>query len=173
MKHNTFRNWTGGLALAGLIIIAGAIGMPGAMGADLPRTYVATYTPTDVEADRVQQAASTNTSNPVIIDVRRHPSIALVISGKLTYTNPAAATLTIPVHRSVDGTVFESTAVTSLVLTFEGTSTKVWATNMNVGDFGYIKLAQWQNTATNIATNIVINVVGKPPWALTYPYAGP
>jgi len=163
------------LRIAGLALVTlcAMVGVTSAPGADLPRTYVATYTPTDVEADRVQAAASTNTSNPVIIDVRRHPSIAIVVSGQLMLTNPAAATLTIPVHRSVDGTVFESTAFTSLVLTFEGTTQKVWATNMNVGDFGYIKLAQWENTATNIATNIVIYVAGKPPWALTYPYAGP
>ncbi len=163
------------LRIAGLALVtlAAMFGVMTAPGADLPRTYVTTYTATDIEADRVQQAASTNTSNPVIIDVRRHPSIALVLSGQLMATNPAAATLTIPVHRSVDGTVFESTAATSLILTFTGTVPKVWATNMNVGDFGYIKLAQWENTATNIATNIVIYVAGKPPWALTYPYAGP
>lgn len=155
------------LACAALALI-----IPG-KAADLPRTYVASYTATDIEADRVQAAASTNTSNPVIVDVRRHPSIAIAITGQLMATNPAAATLTIPVHRSVDGVSFEDTAVTSLVLTFTGTQQKVWATNMNVGDFGYIKLAQWMNTATNIATNIVIKVAGKPPWALTYPYAGP
>jgi hypothetical protein len=163
------------LRLAGLALVTlcAMVGVTSAPGADLPRTYVATYTPTDVEADTVQQAASTNTSNPVIIDVRRHPSVAIAISGQLTATNPAAATLTIPVVRSVDGTLFEDTAVTSLILTFNGTQLKTWGTNMNVGDFGYIKLLQWQNTATNIATNIVIKVVGKPPWALTYPYAGP
>lgn len=163
------------LRLAGLTLVtlAAMFGVMSAPGADLPRTYVTTYTATDIEADQVQAAASTNTSNPVIVDVRRHPSVAIAISGQLMATNPAAATLTIPIHRSVDGTLFEDTAVTSLILTFTGTQVKTWCTNMNVGDFGYIKFTQWQNTATNIATNIVIKVTGKPPWSLTYPYAGP
>ena len=145
--------------------------------ADLARTYVASYTPTTTTTTPATVAASgTDTSSSEIIDVRRHDTVAFSISGSLMATNPAAATLTIPVYRSVDGTVFDSTATTSFVLTFTGTQTKAWTTNMTVGAFGYLRLGGGSgivNTGTNAATNIVIKFVGKPPWALTYPSAGP
>lgn len=152
-------------------IVATAFITP-AKGADLPRTYVTTYTATSIGVPTTVAASTTDTANPIIVDVRRHPSIAIAITGSLTATNPGAATLTIPIHRSVDGTSFEDTATTSLVLTFTGSQGKVWCTNMNVGDFGYIKFLSYANSGTNVCTNLVVKVSGKPPWALTTPAGG-
>lgn len=145
--------------------------------ADLARTTVASYTPATVTSLPATVAASgTDTTNYEVIDVRRHATVGFMLSGNLTATNPAAATLTIPVYGSIDGTTFESSPSTSFILTFTGTVPKAWATNMNTGAFGYLRLGGGSgtvNTGTNIATNIVVKFVGKPPWALTYPYAGP
>jgi len=158
------------LVIGALAASVAPVVTPKANAADLPRTYVTTYTATDIGVPGTVAASTTDTANPIIVDVRRHPTIAIAITGRLTSTNPAAATLTIPVHRSVDGTSFEDTAVTSLVLTFTGSQGKVWCTNMNVGDFGYIKFLSYANTGTNGCTNLVVEVSGKPPWALTTPY---
>lgn len=152
-----------------LVLIAAPV-----MAADMARTYVDDYTTATTTTTPATVAASgTDTTNSEIIDVRRHAEVAFTVSGQLTSTNPQAATLTIPVYRSVDGTTFESTAATSFVLTFTGTVPKAWSTNMNVGPFGYLRLgggAGIANTGTNVATNIVVKFVGKPPWALTYPF---
>lgn len=160
--------------LAALAFAALPMAIP---AADLARTYVASYTPTTTTTTPSTVAASgTDTSSSEIIDVRRHDIVAFAVSGSLTAANPAAATLTIPVYRSVDGVNFDGTATTSFILTFTGTQTKVWTTNMTVGAFGYLRLGGGSgivNTGTNAATNIVIKFVGKPPWALTYPSAGP
>ena len=171
----TERIWT--LLLTAFLLIA-FVALPVASpAADLARTYVAAYTPTTTTTTPATVAASgTDTSSSEIIDVRRHDTVAFSVSGSLTATNPAAATLTIPVYRSVDGVNFDGTATTSFILTFTGTQTKVWTTNMTVGAFGYLRLGGGSgivNTGTNAATNIVIKFVGKPPWALTYPSAGP
>jgi len=159
-----------------LAALALAVALP-VNSADLARTTVASYTPATTTTTPATVAASTtDTSNSEIIDVRRHSTVAFMVSGALMSTNPAAATLTIPVYGSVDGTTFESTASTSFILTFTGTVPKAWGTNMNTGGFGYLRLGGGSgivNSATNVATNIVVKFVGKPPWALTYPYAGP
>lgn len=156
-------------ALIALVLPVGA--------ADLARTTVASYTPATLTTTPATVAASTtDTSNSEIIDVRRHSTVAFMVSGALMLTNPAAATLTIPVYGSVDGTTFESSPSTSFILTFTGTVPKAWGTNMNTGGYGYLRLGGGSgivNTGTNVATNIVVKFVGKPPWALTYPYAGP
>lgn len=143
-------------------------------GAELPRTYVAEYTPTTITDFPGSVAASATVTNYVWLDVRRHDVVAFQIDGLLTLTNPAAATLTIPVHRSIDGVTAESTAVNGVILTFTGTAPKTFATNINTGGLGYLRIGpSIASTATNVATNLVLKIAGKPPWALTYPYAGP
>lgn len=142
-------------------------------GADYQRTYVAEYTPTTITDFPATIAASSTVTNYVILDVRRHDVVALQITGSLAATNPAAATLSVPIHRSVDGTNWETTQVNGILLTFTGVLSRTATTNITTGGFGYIRLGpSMANTATNTAT-LSAKFVGKPPWALTYPYAGP
>lgn len=115
-------------------------------------------------------AASTTATNTAVIDVRDFDVAYFQITATLAATNPAAATLSIPVHRSFDGTTFESTATTTLLLTFTGTQVITWATNMNLGGAGYLKLNQYVNSATNVATLSAFTIAAKQP--IRVPFGG-
>lgn len=162
------------IACLALVTLAAMIGVTSAKAATPQRTYVTTYTATALPTFPATVDASATATNDVWVDVSRHDVVAIQVTGALTATNPAAATLSIPVHRSIDGVTAESTATTTLVLTFTGTQVKTWATNMSTGGFGYIRLGpSIANTGTNGATGLSVTIAGKPPWSLTYPYAGP
>ncbi len=109
-------------------------------------------------------AASTTATNTEVVDVRTQDDLFIQVSGKLISTNPAVQALTIPIHRSIDGITFETTAFTTLSLTLDGTLTRVWCTNMNVGSARYLQFKQFVNGTTNIATNITVTITAKPPW---------
>lgn len=129
-----------------------------------PRTYLGQST-TDVLVNvPTSIAASTTATNTEIVDVTRHDVIGIQISAKLVSTNPASQALTIPIHRSLDGTTFETTATTTLSITLDGTLTRTWYTNMTLGAARYLKFNQYVNGTTNIATNITVTISGKPPW---------
>lgn len=108
-------------------------------------------------------AASTTATNTEIVDVTRHDVIGIQITARNVSTNASAA-LTIPIHRSLDGTNFEDTATTTLSIAINGTTLKTWYTNMTVGAARYLKFNQYANATTNIATNITVQISGKPPW---------
>lgn len=128
------------------------------------RTYLGYSTYTNIVNVPTSIAASTTATNGEVIDVTRHDWIFIQVSAKLVSTNPASQALTIPVKRSIDGTTFETTATTTLSLTLDGTLTRTWCTNMNVGAARYLKFDTFINGTTNIATNIVVSFSGKPPW---------
>lgn len=128
-----------------------------------PRTYLGQST-TDVLVNvPTSIAASTTATNTEIVDVTRHDVIGIQISARNVSTNAAAA-LTIPIHRSLDGTNFEGTATTTLSLTIDGALLRTWYTNMTLGAARYLKFNQYSNATTNIATNITVTISGKPPW---------
>ena len=130
------------------------------------------YSPVTLTEIPAVIAASTTVTSNEVVTVTGANELAITLSGSLANTNPAAATLSIPVHRSVDGTTFESTAVTTLVLTFTGTQTKVWSTNMNIGGFGYLRFGpSIASTATNATVGVTVKVAAKPPLAVAYPNA--
>jgi len=145
-------------------------------GADLPRTYVAEYTPTTLTEFPSTLTVNTTATNYLWVDVRRHDVVALQLTGQLMATNPGAATLSVPIYRSIDGVTAETTQVNGILLTFTGVLERTAVTNITTGGFGYLRIGpSMVNTATNGAacTNLVAKIAGKPPWALTYPYAGP
>lgn len=109
-------------------------------------------------------------NNTEFVDVTRQTDVYVQVGGALMYTNPAAATLSIPVYRSVDGVTAETTAFTTLILTFGGTVPKVWGTNINTGGAGYLLFGGYTSSATNYVTNLTVKVTGKVPWAVTWPY---
>ncbi len=115
-------------------------------------------------------AASTTATNTAVIDVRDFDVAYLQITATLANTNVNTATLSIPVHRSFDGTTFETTATTTLLLTYSGTNIITWATNMNLGGAGYLKFNQYVNSATNIATLSAFTIAGKQP--IRVPFGG-
>jgi hypothetical protein len=115
-------------------------------------------------------AASATATNTAVIDVRNFDVAYIQLTATLANTNVNTATLSIPVHRSFDGTTFESTATTTLLLTYSGVNTITWGTNMNLGGAGYLKFNQYVNSATNIATISGFNVCGKQP--IRVPFTG-
>lgn len=146
------------LALGAVLACAASFGAA-------PRTYLGVSS-TDVLVNvPTSIAASTTATNTEVVDVTRHDTIGIQISAKLISTNPASQALTIPIHRSLDGTTFETTATTTLSITLDGTLTRTWYTNMTVGAARYLKFNQFVNGTTNIATNITVTISGKPPWS--------
>lgn len=166
---NTRKSISYNALLVGACVLLAAVLFPVAKAG--VKTVLTPYTAVSLTNVPASIAASSASANTEFVDVTRTPSVYVTISGSLTYTNPAAATLTIPVYRSIDGVTAEDTALTSLVLTFTGTATKTWGTNITVGDAGYLKFGGYTSTATNIATNITVRVTGKPPFAVTYPWS--
>ncbi len=130
-----------------------------------PQTYLSTSTTASLVNVPTSIAASTTATNGEVIDVTRHDWIGIQVTANLVSTNPASQALTIPIRRSLDGTTFETTATTTLSLTLDGTLTRMFYTNMNVGAARYLKFDTFINGTTNIATNIVVKFSGKPPWS--------
>lgn len=157
----------GGLLLGVLALLALCI--PQVRGG--VKTVLTPYTAVTLTNVPTSIAASSASANTEFVDVTRHTDVYVQVGGVLTATNPAAATLTIPVYRSIDGVTAETTAFTSLVLTFGGTVPKVWGTNINTQGAAYLLFGGYTSTATNIATNLTVRVAGKQPWALTWPYS--
>lgn len=166
MKNRVF-----GWIMWATMMLALAVGMsPTALATTTNLSLGFSYQSPAVPNKPATIAASTTATNTAVIDVRDFDTVFFQITATLANTNPAAATLSIPVHRSFDGTTFESTATTTLLLTFTGTQSITWATNMNVGAAGYLKLNQYVNSATNIATISAFTIAGKQP--IRVPYGG-
>lgn len=161
----------GGLLLGVLALIALCIPQVrgGVKTVLTPYTVVTlTNVPSVISGAYGSTGASNNTE---FVDVSRHTDVYVQIGAALMYTNPAAATLSVPVYRSIDGVTAETTAFTTLVLTFGGTVPKVWGTNINTGGAAYLLVGGYTSSATNYVTNLTVRVAGKQPWALTWPYS--
>lgn len=168
MKNYTFDKFKAALMFALACLAFGMTPKAGANTTNLALGF--SYTAPAVPNRPATIAASTTATNFAVIDVRDFDVAYFQLTATLANTNPAAATLSIPVHRSFDGTTFESTATTTLLLTFTGTQVITWATNMNLGGAGYLKLNTYVNSATNVATLSGFNVAGKQP--IRIPYGG-
>lgn len=107
--------------------------------------------------------ASATATNEIVIDVRDVETLGAFLSASLIATNPAAAALILPYTISIDGTNFTDAAVGSISLSLTGTVVKASATNINVDNWGWLKITGFQNTGTNnLATNgIKLQVVAK------------
>ncbi len=156
----------GHLYFLGFIILAVAflIGAVATRAADPTadgRTMAVQYDPETVANTPASIAASTTSATEVIVDVRRHSLVGLQIDAKLTGTNPAAAQLIAAYKASIDGVTWETSARGSVAVTVDGVLNRTYFTNANVGSAGWLKFT-FQNTATNVCTNIVLQVVGKP-----------
>lgn len=133
------------------------------------RTSAVQYDPEAASNIPVSIAASTTASNEVILDVRRHSVIALQLDAKLTGTNPAAASLIGAYKGSVDGVTWETSARGSVAVPVDGVLNRTGVTNVTLGAIGWLKVT-FQNTATNVCTNIVLQVVGKPEYVRARDY---
>lgn len=156
------------LVILGLIAIAVVFSATRAF--PVAKQYLVNYTADTLTNTPASVAASSTTSGKTEwVDVRRQGTLFVQITAKLTATNPAAATLTRPIYRSIDGVTAEETAYTTLSITMNGTQTKNWATNINLGDAGWLKFGEWTTTATNDVTNIVVRIASRPPRAVISP----
>lgn len=156
--------------LVALGLIALALVFTATRAFPVAKQYITNYTPDSLTNIPTSVAASSTSSGYTEwVDVRRQPSLFVQITAALVATNPGAATLTRPIYRSIDGVTAEETAYTTLSITMNGTQTKNWATNINLGDAGWLKFGEWTTTATNAVTNIAVRIASRPPRAVISP----
>ena len=158
-----------GFVILTIAFLIGAVATRAADPTADGRTMAVQYDPETVANTPTSIAASTTAATEVIVDVRRHPSVTFQIDAKLTGTNPAAAQLIAAYKASVDGVTWETSARGSVAVTVDGVLNRTAVTNVTVGPVGWLKFS-FQNTATNVCTNIVLQVVGKPEYARTREY---
>ena len=161
------------LVILGLIVLAVVFSATRAF--PVAKQSIVTYTPDSLtNIPTTVAAASTSSGYTEWVDVRRQETLFVQIGARLTATNAAAgATLTRPVYRSIDGVTAETTAFTTLSIQFVGTTTNpfVWSTNINLGDAGWLKFGEWTTAATNAIANLSVQIVSRPPRAVTSPAA--
>lgn len=147
----------------GALTLLLAVCLPFAVHAAAPTTSLTQSTTASLVNVPTSIAASTTATNTEVVDVRTQDDLFVQISARNVSTNASAA-LTIPIHRSIDGTTFETTAFTTLSISLDGALTRTWCTNINVGSARYLLFNRFGNATTNIATNITVTISAKPPW---------
>lgn len=159
------------LVILGLIALAVVFSATRAF--PVAKQYLVNYTADSLtNIPTTVAASSTSSGYTEWVDVRRQGTLFVQIGARLTATNAAAgATLTRPVYRSIDGVTAETTAFTTLAITFVGTSTNpfVWSTNITLGDAGWLKFGEWTTAATNAIANLSVQVASRPPRAVISP----
>lgn len=104
-------------------------------------------------------AASTRTLNTVI-DVRKQRTFALLTSFACGGTNAQPTVLTI--HRSIDGSNWDTTSVITWSVTSNGTNTVVCGTNFTCNGYGFFRLTSIATTNATIGlTNIILGYAVK------------
>ena len=158
--------------LGAVLVISAVVMTRPASGASTAATLdlAATYQSETIPNVPATIAASTTATNTATVDVSKYEQVFLQITASLAATNVNTAVLTVPVHRSFDGTTFESTAFTTLTLTYSGVNTRTWATNMNKGAAHSLKFNGYGNDATNIVTISAFTISGMSP--IRVPYGG-
>lgn len=137
------------------------------------RTTVSAYTVATVGNVPETIAASSTATNVVWIDVTRHSSIDVELNAAHATTNPGLGGVIVAFYRSLDGVTADPTALASMTVIPTGVNSLTEITNLaNIGNSGWLK-ATFQNAATAAVASCSMRIVGKQPWALTYPYGGP
>ncbi len=157
------------IVIVTMVFLIGAVATHAADPTADGRTSAVQYAPDVIGNTPASIAASTTSATEVIVDVRRHPSVTFQLDAKLTGTNPAAAQLIAAYKASVDGVRWETSARGSVAVTVDGVLNRTGVTNVTVGGVGWYKFT-FQNTATNVCTNIVLQVVGKPEYVRAREY---
>jgi hypothetical protein len=169
LNRNKWSSWFAVTVIAVMVFLVGAVASRAADPTADGRTSAVQYDPETIANTPTSIAASTTSGTEVIVDVRRHPSVTFQLDAKLTGTNTAAASLIAAYKASVDGVTWETSARGSVAVTVDGVLNRTGVTNVTVGGVGWYKFT-FQNTATNVCTNIVLQVVGKPEYVRAREY---
>jgi hypothetical protein len=122
------------------------------------------YVSTTIAIPSVITAASnTNVYLTVpALDARKSTEVALAFT--YHYTGAGADVVTATLEKSVDGTYWATAApsIASLAMAGNGTTKVTYATNIAMGGFGYLRIANIANAhATLDASNIVVKATYK------------
>lgn len=158
--------------LGAIVFLLAAVWSKGDPDVTHGRTTVSSYTVATIDNVPSTIPASTTASNVAWIDVRRHSSIDVALTAAAATTNPGGSGLIVAFYRSLDGVTADPTALASAAVPVTGVNSVLEITNLTgIGNSGWLK-ATFQNAATSALAGVTVKIVGKPPWALTYPYGG-